>query len=100
MSIELQVTHIFSHINQTYVISGVTVPDGENLEINSSRPTKWVTKEQFVDSAVSTAMKKARITHLHCNNLLDAFFSVSYKYMKLTDITINLQLHILQFSGF
>ena len=72
-------THIFSHINQTYLICGITVPDSENLEINSSRPTKWVTKEQFVDSAVSTAMKK--VSYSYCNSLLNVFFIFMYLYI-------------------
>ncbi len=58
-----QVVHIFSHINQTYVIFAVPTAKEDEAQISSSRPTRWVTKKQFLDSAVSTAMKKVT-THI------------------------------------
>ncbi len=57
----LQITHLFSHIHQRYVIFGVTAPDSEQLRLTCSQPTRWVTKEEFLQSAASTAMKKVQI---------------------------------------
>ena len=50
--------HIFSHIHQTYVIYSVTVPQGGDESLQCAQPVKWVTKQQFLEAAVSTAMKK------------------------------------------
>lgn len=56
-----QVLHIFSHIHQTYIIEGVKVDeadlqiDTENLDQTRYR---WVTRQQFEEAAISTAMRK------------------------------------------
>jgi adenine-specific DNA glycosylase len=50
-----QVTHVFSHIHQTYLVESAEYNvSSESNSING----KWVTKEEFLTSAVSTAMKK------------------------------------------
>ena len=55
----LQVVHLFSHIHQTYVVYHVTLTDEAEIDLNGSeRPAKWVGREEFLKSAVSTAMKK------------------------------------------
>ncbi|XP_056389077.1 adenine DNA glycosylase isoform X2 [Hyla sarda] len=53
-----EVVHIFSHINQTYLVyflRGVSVK-AEEVEWRSA--LRWVTREEFLESAVPTAMKK------------------------------------------
>lgn len=52
-----EVVHIFSHIHHTYDIQSLTV-DEENITITEDCRCKWVTRQQFLESAVSTAMKK------------------------------------------
>lgn len=52
-----EVIHIFSHINQTYLVYflhsiSVKVEEAEHSTL------RWVTKKQFMESAVPTAMKK------------------------------------------
>ncbi|XP_070564071.1 adenine DNA glycosylase-like [Ptychodera flava] len=59
-----EVVHIFSHIHQTYMVETFTVDFSEttcdNCHDNSDaqRPWKWMTKEDFTSSAISTAVKK------------------------------------------
>ncbi|KAL3868490.1 hypothetical protein ACJMK2_041291 [Sinanodonta woodiana] len=57
-----EVVHIFSHIHQTYVVHAVIINDSdveqEVVEDTTSPTTRWVTKEIFMEAAVSTAMKK------------------------------------------
>ncbi|XP_072026274.1 adenine DNA glycosylase-like [Amphiura filiformis] len=56
-----EVVHIFSHIHQTYLVETFQIGDDNNnseCPAESERQWRWVTKEQFLDSAVSTAMKK------------------------------------------
>ncbi|XP_060087697.1 adenine DNA glycosylase isoform X2 [Heteronotia binoei] len=55
-----EVLHIFSHIRQTYTIYFLNLDKYEgNCKMEAaSAPYKWVTKEEFQTSAVSTAMKK------------------------------------------
>ena len=56
-----EVVHIFSHIHQTYIVETFQITDSNNNSDcpgESKRQWKWVTKEQFLESAVSTAMKK------------------------------------------
>ena len=53
---------MFSHIHQTYVVEtfqGI-VDDGcqGDEDDGVASPRRWVTKQQFLESAVSTAMKK------------------------------------------
>ncbi|NWI97002.1 MUTYH glycosylase, partial [Pitta sordida] len=52
-----EVTHIFSHIHQTYVVYSLPM-DGDVTLAPASSPSRWVTEEEFHASAVSTAMKK------------------------------------------
>ncbi|NXA11516.1 MUTYH glycosylase, partial [Sapayoa aenigma] len=52
-----EVTHIFSHIHQTYVVYSLPL-DGDMTLDPASSPSRWVTEEEFHASAVSTAMKK------------------------------------------
>ncbi|XP_046566760.1 adenine DNA glycosylase-like isoform X1 [Haliotis rubra] len=53
-----EVVHIFSHIHQTYSVEAVTVME-EKVEAEMvSDEKRWVTKEEFLEAAVSTAMKK------------------------------------------
>ncbi|KAL4235873.1 hypothetical protein ACF0H5_004262 [Mactra antiquata] len=52
-----EVVHIFSHIHQTYVVEFITVNQSDVYFENQSK-YKWVTKQQFYEAAVSTAMKK------------------------------------------
>ncbi|NXF08809.1 MUTYH glycosylase, partial [Smithornis capensis] len=52
-----EVTHIFSHIHQTYVVYSLPL-DGDMTLAPASSPSRWVTEEEFHASAVSTAMKK------------------------------------------
>ncbi|XP_040264114.1 adenine DNA glycosylase isoform X2 [Bufo bufo] len=52
-----EVVHIFSHINQTYLVYLLrSVPVKEEEEECSA--LRWVTRRQFMESAVPTAMKK------------------------------------------
>ncbi|XP_021366074.1 adenine DNA glycosylase-like isoform X2 [Mizuhopecten yessoensis] len=53
-----EVVHIFSHIHQTYVIQSATVKEGEVTLETEQPPSRWVTKEEFFECAVSTGMKK------------------------------------------
>ena len=55
-----EVVHIFSHIHQTYIVETFQVDDNNNMKCpeDCKKPWRWVTKQQFLDSAVSTAMKK------------------------------------------
>ncbi|XP_077321376.1 adenine DNA glycosylase-like isoform X1 [Lithobates pipiens] len=53
-----EVVHIFSHINQTYLVYFLSV-DLSIKEEESEQPAgRWVTRKQFLNSAVPTAMKK------------------------------------------
>ncbi|KAK3089482.1 hypothetical protein FSP39_003963 [Pinctada imbricata] len=54
-----EVTHIFSHIHQTYFVQKMTIDEGVvELPSNPKTALKWVTKEEFLDAGTSTAMKK------------------------------------------
>ncbi|XP_075037740.1 adenine DNA glycosylase [Mixophyes fleayi] len=57
-----EVVHIFSHINQTYLVYFLSLNHPESACIkgeDTEHPMyRWVTRELFLDSAVSTAMKK------------------------------------------
>ncbi|KAJ7332810.1 hypothetical protein JRQ81_014990 [Phrynocephalus forsythii] len=55
-----EVLHIFSHIRQTYVIYFLSLEKDEgNWNREMELPTsRWVTKREFMNSAISTAMKK------------------------------------------
>ncbi|NP_001072831.1 adenine DNA glycosylase [Xenopus tropicalis] len=57
-----EVVHIFSHIHQTYVVYFLSLNTTENCSVKTEeteRPlTRWVTKKEFLNSAVPTAMKK------------------------------------------
>nr|XP_056700253.1 adenine DNA glycosylase [Euleptes europaea] len=55
-----EVLHIFSHIRQTYTIYFLNLDKHEgNCKMESALPLcRWVTKSEFQNSAVSTAMKK------------------------------------------
>lgn len=57
LPIPSQVIHIFSHIHQTYVVYSLSL-DGDVTLDPASSPSRWVTEEEFLASAVSTAMKK------------------------------------------
>ncbi|XP_009988541.1 PREDICTED: A/G-specific adenine DNA glycosylase, partial [Tauraco erythrolophus] len=52
-----EVIHIFSHIHQTYVVYSLPLDEDVTL-VPALSPSRWVTKEEFCASAVSTAMKK------------------------------------------
>lgn len=52
--------HIFSHIHQTYCVQTVTV-DESNVKLVDQSKCKWVTRQQFLEGAVSTAMKKVTV---------------------------------------
>ncbi|NWV67190.1 MUTYH glycosylase, partial [Malurus elegans] len=52
-----EVIHIFSHIHQTYVVYSLSL-DGDVTVDPALSPSRWVTKDEFHASAVSTAMKK------------------------------------------
>ena len=65
-----KVSHIFSHIHQTYIVEVVIVSD--DIEEQLVEGTRWVTKQQFMESAVSTAMKKV------CRDLLICIYSGLY----------------------
>ncbi|XP_066454077.1 adenine DNA glycosylase isoform X2 [Eleutherodactylus coqui] len=50
-----EVIHIFSHINQTYLVyflHGIAMKEAERSAL------RWVTRRQFMESAIPTAMKK------------------------------------------
>ncbi|KAG8555087.1 hypothetical protein GDO81_017579 [Engystomops pustulosus] len=51
-----EVIHIFSHINQTYLVYYLQSRSIKMKEEEES--LRWVTRRQFMESAVSTAMKK------------------------------------------
>ncbi|KAM4722941.1 adenine DNA glycosylase [Rhinophrynus dorsalis] len=57
-----EVVHIFSHIHQTYLVyflsSSLTESSSIKEEATEHPASRWVTKKQFMDSAVPTAMKK------------------------------------------
>ncbi|XP_068095611.1 adenine DNA glycosylase [Hyperolius riggenbachi] len=57
-----EVVHIFSHINQTYLVYFLSEGRTEFLSIKeeeSEQPAcRWVTHRQFLEAAVPTAMKK------------------------------------------
>ncbi|CAH1776066.1 unnamed protein product [Owenia fusiformis] len=56
-----EVVHIFSHIHQTYLVDSLCINErGVNNIANdcNGQATKWVTKEELLSSAISTAMKK------------------------------------------
>ncbi|XP_018113826.1 adenine DNA glycosylase isoform X2 [Xenopus laevis] len=57
-----EVVHIFSHIHQTYMVYFLSKSTTENFSVKieeTEHPqTRWVTKEQFLNSAIPTAMKK------------------------------------------
>ncbi|XP_050403169.1 adenine DNA glycosylase [Patella vulgata] len=52
-----EVVHIFSHIHQTYVVESITLTDHIKDKTNQD-DVRWVTKDDFLQSAISTAMKK------------------------------------------
>ncbi|KAK7501221.1 hypothetical protein BaRGS_00007706 [Batillaria attramentaria] len=52
-----EVVHLFSHINQTYLVTLITVTE-ENITILSERPSRWLTEEELGEAAIPTAMKK------------------------------------------
>ncbi|XP_033736619.1 adenine DNA glycosylase-like [Pecten maximus] len=53
-----EVVHIFSHIHQTYVVQTIIVEGGEVTLEAEQPPSRWVSKEEFLECAVSTGMKK------------------------------------------
>lgn len=56
-----EVQHIFSHIHHTYVVQTIVLSGNLSLlpgESVKGRSTKWVSKSEFLESAISTAMKK------------------------------------------
>ncbi|XP_052777935.1 adenine DNA glycosylase-like [Mya arenaria] len=56
-----EVVHIFSHIHQTYDVEGVIAGDSDIQEDTENRDQaryRWVTRQQFSEAAVSTAMRK------------------------------------------
>ncbi|KAM4773240.1 adenine DNA glycosylase isoform 5-T5 [Cyanocitta cristata] len=57
-----EVTHIFSHIHQTYVVYSLPL-DGDVTLDPALSPSRWVTENEFHASAVSTAMKKVLKAH-------------------------------------
>ena len=60
----LQVIHVFSHIRQTYLVGGAKVDEADlNLDTENIDQSKyrWVTKQQFAEAAISTAMRKVSI---------------------------------------
>ena len=54
--------HIFSHIHQTYVVEGVIAKTDDIISMDSSAQanSRWLTKQEFLEAAVSTAMKKVK----------------------------------------
>ncbi|XP_060594297.1 adenine DNA glycosylase-like [Ruditapes philippinarum] len=52
-----EVVHIFSHIHQTYMVKCLTVNES-NITLEDKSKCKWVTRQQFMEAAISTAMKK------------------------------------------
>ena len=52
--------HIFSHIHQTYAVEGLIAKTDDIDTVDSSAQSngRWVTKQEFLEAAVSTAMKK------------------------------------------
>ena len=65
----LQVTHVFSHIRQTYVVDSALV----KLEVDTdSGPTdrKWVGTGDFHTAAVSTAMRKVFLVQVTLVNVV------------------------------
>ncbi|XP_028418066.1 adenine DNA glycosylase-like [Dendronephthya gigantea] len=66
-----EVVHLFSHIHHTYIVHKIVIPESaqENMTTGQSadgRSTKWVTQLEFLETAVSTAMKK--VYNLYKNN--------------------------------
>nr|WHS04685.1 ELOVL fatty acid elongase 8b [Eleutheronema rhadinum] len=51
-----EVVHIFSHINQTYVVHRVRLKDGDTR--TQTENTQWLTKAALQEAAVSTGVKK------------------------------------------
>ena len=60
MNLTPQVLHVFSHIEQTYVIETLMVPVSQVVEDSGEvmRPHKWLTGEDLCSAAISTGMKK------------------------------------------
>ena len=64
-----EVVHLFSHIHHTYIVHKTvltTSPEMLNGESVNGRNTKWVQQSKFLETAVSTGMKK--VYSLHRNN--------------------------------
>lgn len=53
-----EVPHIFSHIHQLYVVYSLKVTDEHDVSNVSEQETAWMTAEEILSSAISTAMKK------------------------------------------
>uniref|UniRef100_A0A8C5QIC7 Adenine DNA glycosylase n=1 Tax=Leptobrachium leishanense TaxID=445787 RepID=A0A8C5QIC7_9ANUR len=56
--------HIFSHIRQTYLVFFLSTSESEAVavkgEFSERRASRWVTRKQFQEAAVSTAMRKGK----------------------------------------
>ena len=57
MNTIFQVIHIFSHIHQTYQVKCLTV-NQTSIKLEHQSKCKWVTRQQFMEAAISTAMRK------------------------------------------
>ncbi|XP_018429224.1 PREDICTED: adenine DNA glycosylase-like, partial [Nanorana parkeri] len=55
-----ELVHILSHIHQTYLVYFLSVDSAGSLSVeDEERPaSRWVTRKQFLDSAVPSAMRK------------------------------------------
>ncbi|MBN3302373.1 MUTYH glycosylase, partial [Amia calva] len=60
-----EVVHVFSHIHQTYVVYGCTVPGRADSSLagedEGALAARWLTNSAFQEAAVSTAMKKVTV---------------------------------------
>jgi len=55
-----EVPHVFSHIHQLYIIYSLKLTEKTDVSYKSGSETIWMSSDELLSSAISTAMKKVR----------------------------------------
>jgi len=78
-----QVTHIFTHINQTMSVSSISISREEDEIETTIDSYKWVTSDQILGMAISEGTKKCLRLFQTGGSILITFGSVKLCYNKL-----------------
>lgn len=55
-----EIPHVFSHIHQLYIVYSLKLAEKTDISIKSETETMWMSSDEILSSAISTAMKKVR----------------------------------------